>query len=150
MWSAIGGAIDEDGFYIAGDEAGTFAVTATDTTSGVQGHATVTIVEATATAVEDEAEVPETFVLHPNYPNPFNPTTTIPYDVPLMSTVTLEVYDVLGRRVARLVKAEQPAGRHQVAWRADRLASGVYFVRMVAEARSGRPFIAVQKVVLVK
>ena len=135
-----------------------FAVTETDTTIFISGHEpivfsgveTVLIADPSPVAVEDEADVPAAFALHSTYPNPFNPTTTIPYDVPAASAVTLEVYDVLGVRVGRLVEARQAPGRYQVAWQADHLASGVYFVRLVAEARSGRPFIAVQKVVLVK
>ena len=135
-----------------------FAITETDTTIVISGHApivfsgveTILVEDPSPVAVEDEADVPAAFALYATYPNPFNPTTTIPYDVPRASTVTLEVYDVLGVRVARLVEAEQAPGRYQVAWRADHLASGVYFVRLVAEARPGRPFSAVQKVVLVK
>ena len=152
LWRTDGSEIDEAGVFSAGNATGTFTITATDTVFGVQSQAHVIVLDATVTAVEEHEDLPETFVLHVNYPNPFNPTTTIPYQIPVASRVTLAVYDVLGRRVATLVDAEQAAGRHQVGWRADRFASGVYFVRMVAEARSGghRPFIAMQKVVLVK
>ncbi|NBC18496.1 MAG: T9SS type A sorting domain-containing protein, partial [Bacteroidetes bacterium] len=105
---------------------------------------TVVIDVSEGTATEDETR-PDVFQLHPNYPNPFNPTTTIRYDVSAPSPVTLEVLDVLGRRVALLVDEVQRPGRHRVRWRAGALPGGVYFVRMQADA-----FSAVRQVVLAK
>ena len=80
----------------------------------------------TATALAPPAETPNGFVLHPNFPNPFNPITTIAYDLPQHAEVRLAVYDVLGREVAVLVEAMQPAGRHEVTVDARAWASGLY------------------------
>lgn len=88
--------------------------------------------------------------LLPNYPNPFARTTTIEYALPERQEVRLEVYDVLGRRVALLAEGEQAAGFHQVRWGgrgADgrQLASGVYLVRLTAG-----PYAATQRLTLVR
>ena len=87
----------------------------------------------TATATEDEAGMPEAFMLHGAYPNPFNPTTTIAYDLPEAAEVMLLVYDVLGRQVHHQLIGQQPAGaQHQVMFEAQGLASGTYLYRVVA------------------
>ena len=64
--------------------------------------------------------------------------------------VRLEVFDVLGRRVAVLFDGTQGGGRHTVVWEAGRLASGLYLVRMEAEATSGQRFAGVQKMILLR
>ncbi|HUN65542.1 MAG TPA: T9SS type A sorting domain-containing protein, partial [Bacteroidota bacterium] len=76
--------------------------------------------------------VPSTYALRENYPNPFNPTTTIGYDVPEEQRVKLAVYNVLGQLVATLVDEERSAGRYSVTWDAGGMPSGVYFCRMEA------------------
>ena len=76
--------------------------------------------------------VPRRFELYQNFPNPFNPSTTIKYDLPKESRVKIVVYDVLGREVARLADEMKKAGSYQVVWDANRLASGVYFYRIQA------------------
>jgi hypothetical protein len=85
------------------------------------------------------------FVLDQNYPNPFNPSTVIDYQLPVVSHVTLKVYDVLGRLVATLVDEKQTAGEHSASFDARRLASGVYFCRLVAGSQ-----IATRKMILLK
>ena len=87
-------------------------------------------------AVADAEVLPSTFALHANYPNPFNPATTIAYDLPRASQVRLAVYDMLGREVARLVDGLRAAGRHAVGFEAGDLASGVYLYRLEAGAWS--------------
>ena len=79
------------------------------------------------------SDVPTVVELHQNYPNPFNPITTIEYGVPNAGPVTLEVFDILGRKVTTLVKREtmQP-GRYQVRFDASQLASGMYLYRLAA------------------
>jgi hypothetical protein len=73
---------------------------------------------------------PSTFALDQNFPNPFNPTTTIRYQVPLDSRVALRVYDILGREVQTLVDEAKPAGFHEATMNATTVASGVYFCRL--------------------
>ncbi len=81
---------------------------------------------------EDDTGLPDRFTLEPNYPNPFNPVTTIRFALPSAERVTLDVYDVVGRRVARLIDARLPAGLHEVRWNANRFASGMYLYRIRA------------------
>lgn len=76
--------------------------------------------------------LPRAFALHPATPNPFNPQTTLHYDLPAAGRVRLAVYDVRGRLVRELVNGERPAGRHTVALDARDLPSGVYLVRLTA------------------
>ena len=83
---------------------------------------------------------PSAFALDGNYPNPVRAQTTIAFDLPEQTDVTLSVYDVMGRKVATLVDQSMPAGSHDVAWQGrgqngQALASGVYFVRLQAGER---------------
>jgi predicted peptidase len=73
---------------------------------------------------------PKEINLSQNYPNPFNPSTTIKYQLPTKSSVRLEVFNILGQRVATLVNAEQQAGNYQVPFDAKMLSSGMYFYRI--------------------
>jgi hypothetical protein len=90
-------------------------------------------VEAHATSVA----VATTFALHANYPNPFNPETTIAFDLPQAGSVELQVFDLLGQTVRTLVAQELSAGTHQMLWRGvddrgQQVSSGVYFYRLKA------------------
>lgn len=78
---------------------------------------------------------PETFALGQNYPNPFNPVTVIPISIPIEAQVSLQVYDILGRRVAVLVNEQLRPGHYNITFEANRFASGVYFVRMVSDGQ---------------
>jgi len=97
--------------------------------------------------VEVNLDVPDTYSLMQNYPNPFNPETTLRYQLPEASSVKLEVYDVLGRKVATLVDAKQEAGRYTVRFNAAAygLASGIYFYRL-----SAGKFVETKKMLLQK
>ena len=81
-------------------------------------------------AEESGENLPGHFTLEQNYPNPFNPETVISFRLPERSDVTLEVYDLLGRRVATLVDDQFSAGTYQVNWDATEQASGVYIYRL--------------------
>ena len=79
--------------------------------------------------------LPERFELGANYPNPFNPSTLIPYQLPVPMRVRLEVFNLLGQRIATLVDGQQPAGFHTAAWDATDAAgravgAGVYLYRL--------------------
>ncbi len=78
----------------------------------------------------------EKFTLYQNFPNPFNPTTAIGYDVPVRAHVTLVVYDILGRRVETLVDAERQPGHYEVTFDASALPSGVYLCMIQVESFS--------------
>ncbi len=80
----------------------------------------------------EENELPGQFVLHQNFPNPFNPTTSIRFDIARTGHVKLEVFDIIGRRVMTLVDGERSVGVHIVSFDARRLSSGVYMYRMVS------------------
>ncbi len=90
-------------------------------------------------------QVPHSFALLPPYPNPFNATTTIEFELPRSADVSLKVYDMQGRLVTTLVDEVAAAGVHSVSWSCVECASGLYFVRMNAGG-----FVATQKLMLVK
>lgn len=90
------------------------------------------ILRLTATGIEQIAEIPIQFSLSLNYPNPFNASTVIQYNLPLSSDVTLDIYNLLGRRVETLIDKPQPAGYHQAIWIADGFSSGMYFYKITA------------------
>jgi hypothetical protein len=87
--------------------------------------------------------LPKEFVLENNFPNPFNPSTTIRYGLPRKSQVSLTVYNTLGQQVSQLVSGEQEAGYHEVRFDASGLSSGVYFYRL-----STSSFVETKKLLL--
>lgn len=92
-----------------------------------------------------EIGLPTVFSLSQNYPNPWNPTTTIRYGLPYSSFVTLTVYNTLGQEVVQLVNEQQQPGYYEAVLRGDKLASGVYFYRLNAGN-----FSSVKKLLLLK
>ncbi|NUQ40146.1 MAG: T9SS type A sorting domain-containing protein [Calditrichaceae bacterium] len=83
------------------------------------------------------SSMPQTYALHQNFPNPFNPETIIQFDLPMNGAVTLKIYDIRGRLVKTLADGEFPAGTHRVKWdgrdeRGNEAASGVYLYHFVA------------------
>ncbi len=97
------------------------------------------------TGIKDMTELPKKFALYPAYPNPFNPNTTIQFDLPKQSLVTLKVYNILGEDVATLFEKQMNAGRHKYVWNANNLASGIYFYRLYTDE-----FIKVRKIILLR
>ncbi|MAP71621.1 MAG: hypothetical protein CMF81_07100 [Candidatus Marinimicrobia bacterium] len=100
--------------------------------------------------VLDIKPVPKEFALHNNYPNPFNPVTTINYDLAKEGNVSLVVYDIMGREVIRLNDSFMPAGYHTVRWNARNqygmeVSAGVYFYHIQAG-----DFVKTQKMILLK
>ncbi len=94
-----------------------------------------------------ETRLPGEFSLFPNYPNPFNPTTSIRFALPRQAHVTLAVYNILGEKVMELVNGEVETGYHEVRFDGSPLFQGlgVYFYRMEAGA-----FVQIQKSMLLK
>lgn len=89
--------------------------------------------------------IPRHFSLEDNYPNPFNPTTTIQYRLPRTTAVHISIYNMKGQRITTLVDGEIEAGYHKVIWEARDVSSGVYFYRISADEYS-----AVGKCLLIK
>ncbi len=77
--------------------------------------------------------IPTKFELSNNYPNPFNPTTTIEFQIPIRTQVLLTIYDILGREVSKLVDSELSAGKYKFIFDASNLPSGLYFYRLTAD-----------------
>jgi hypothetical protein len=90
-------------------------------------------------------EVPAEFTLAQNFPNPFNPSTTIKYELPKASDVRLSVFDILGREVSVLVNERRDAGVHEEKFDGSNLASGLYLYRLQA-----RDFVQTRKLLLVR
>ncbi len=95
-------------------------------------------------------EVSNTFKLSQNYPNPFNPVTRISFTLPEYSKVSIKVYDLIGREVRTLVSENMNIGTFMIDFNGSDLASGVYFVRMIADGRSGARFSDTKKMLLIK
>jgi hypothetical protein len=103
----------------------------------------------------DALQTPVKFTLEQNFPNPFNPSTSINYNLPFDSKVTLEVYNIIGKRVSLLVNEEQSAGYYSVNYNASTLnkniSSGVYFYKITAvEKATGNNFSSIKKMMLLK
>jgi hypothetical protein len=95
--------------------------------------------------VRNYNEVVTSYELFANYPNPFNPTTTIRYQLPQAGKASLKIFDILGREVQTLVDEVQISGSYSVNFNASSLASGVYFYRL----QSGN-FVSTKKMLMVK
>jgi hypothetical protein len=98
------------------------------------------------TAVDDKNPLPKVFALRGNYPNPFNPTTRIAFDIPKQTVVSLTVYNALGAKVAEILdQAPYDPGSHVITFNGSNLASGIYFYRLRTPE-----FNSVKKMVLLK
>ncbi len=109
------------------------------------------VVSTTAVGVDDIETIPGQFALHQNYPNPFNPSTQISFDIPTgMEHVTLNIYNILGKKVNTLVNGVMNPGRYTMEWDAidsdgNSLASGIYFYELRSPS-----FIARKKMLLIR
>jgi flagellar hook assembly protein FlgD len=93
--------------------------------------------------------------LSQNYPNPFNPLTTIKYQLPEAAEIELVIYNILGQEIYTLINGKKQAGYHSQAWNAtdqygNAVASGLYIYRLDAKGVSGRKFVQVKKMVVLK
>jgi photosystem II stability/assembly factor-like uncharacterized protein len=99
--------------------------------------------------------IPESYSLKQNYPNPFNPTTSIEFSLPVAADVELNIFNILGQKVATLINEQRSAGYHSVVWNADdsngrKLSSGIYFYMLKASGIDGNEFQKIKKMVLLK
>ena len=95
-------------------------------------YATIKYVQTSVSVKERESSTPRSYWLSQNFPNPFNPTTTIRYAIPQTGYVELKVYNLAGQEVATLVSEKKVAGEHEVQWNPTKLPSGVYVYRLQA------------------
>ena len=93
----------------------------------------------------DGGIIPYEFALFNNYPNPFNPITTIKFSIPETQQATLKIYNLMGREVVTLIDQELHPGYHTTKWNAGSMASGVYFYRLISGKESLK-----QKMILLK
>ncbi len=138
------------GEYIADFSWSVWADDGYDQVEASNGPRVITVDVGWYLGIDDVAAIPGVFALHQNYPNPFNPVTTIRYDVPEQSHVTMEIYNLLGQRVATLVNGIQEPGYHAILWNGTNMngaamSSGMYFYHIQAG-----DFRAVKKLILVK
>jgi len=93
----------------------------------------------------ESGTIPKDFTLSQNFPNPFNPSTVIKYQLPKESFVTIKIYDLLGRDVKTLVKEEKSTGSYSVKFNSANLPSGIYLYRLQAG-----DFVQTRKMILLK
>jgi hypothetical protein len=115
-----------------------------DTEGQFEYYGTIVEINNTVAGVE-ELNIPEEYSLFQNFPNPFNPVTTIKYGLPENAKVFIEVYNIIGQRIAVLVNEEQISGYHSVEFSGNSLSSGLYIYRMVTNEYS-----SVKKLMLLK
>ncbi len=120
-------------------------IVAWDRRAMIAGNQAMFKSKAKESLVKQNVSLPKAFALDANYPNPFNPSTTISYALPGTASVSLKVYDVMGREIAELVNETKPAGFYKITFDASKLASGVYIYRIEAGE-----FVQSRKMVLVK
>ena len=141
------------GFFVASASNTQLRATVSETIVGTttgptfaigSGFLVDSLVGRITTKVIDLGTMPSAYALMQNFPNPFNPITTIHYELPKATKVSLKVYDVLGREVATLAHDYLRAGYYQVQWNAN-VASGIYFYRLQTEE-----FVETKKMILLK
>ncbi len=111
-----------------------------------EGIELIKILKTTPTVVErSNGDIPGTFTLFTNYPNPFNPSTTIKYHLQKSDNVTLIIYNISGQEIERLVNEFQTIGEHEITWHPKALSSGIYFCKLQAGEFSETNKLILQK-----
>lgn len=121
LWTAPAAGTGTATLYLAGHQG---------STSGANTEIMLSATEM-ASSIDDEPDVPTNFAILNNYPNPFNPQTTFHYELPQSGHVTIDIYDIQGKKVATLFDGVSEAGKHELTWNASAQPSGIYFCRLV-------------------
>jgi Secretion system C-terminal sorting domain len=98
----------------------------------------------------ESSNLPNSYYLGNNYPNPFNPSTTIKFGLPQQSEVTITIFNVLGQKVFEETAKSLAAGIHSFSFDASQLSSGIYIYNIRAVGANGKNFVASKKMVLLK
>jgi photosystem II stability/assembly factor-like uncharacterized protein len=115
-------------------------------TAGTSSWSTIFNFTVSATGTNTvSSELPKEYMLYNNYPNPFNPTTKIKFDIPKNGLTKIAIYDVLGREVKTLVNENLTAGTYEIQWNATSYASGIYFYKMISNG-----YTSIKKMALIK
>jgi beta-glucosidase len=134
--------------------AGTYPILVGSSSRDIRLQGQVTIGGSTSVNLSNaEQSLPVAFKLQQNFPNPFNPTTIIEYQLPGVGTrfiVSLKIYDMLGREIIQLVNAQQESGYHQTVFDARSLASGLYMYRLTAMDKENNQHTFQKKMLLLK
>ncbi len=145
--------VDAIGTSISGygtDFSGLWASGYTATENGLQGNFSVTRINSELiVGISNNTELPDRFNLNQNFPNPFNPVTSIDFEIPFTGNTELTVFDINGKTVDVLVNESKPAGKYSVSFNASNLPSGVYLYKLKTVS-GGRSYESVKKMTLVK
>ncbi|MCX6121820.1 MAG: T9SS type A sorting domain-containing protein [Ignavibacteriales bacterium] len=138
-----------DTAYLTGLTGGTtyrFKISAIDLSNNESAYSDTVAVQTTIAGVSrDQSTIPTSYALNQNFPNPFNPSTTIKFDLPKTGFTTLKIYNMLGQEIATLVNDVKLTGRYTVQWNGSNMTSGLYFYKLI----SGE-FIQVKKMQFIK
>ena len=127
------------------DPSGNVYVAGTSSFGNTSVYTVIKYVQTPTSVREISPAIPSSFALEENYPNPFNPTTAISYQLSANGLVSLKVFNLLGQEVAVLVNEEKPAGTYRATWDAGKMPSGVYFYRLNAGE-----FVETKKMILLR
>ena len=147
IFNSLGGKIAFYGMSTLGSNKILVVATRVDTPQFTNGDVYGKFIQSSTTGISENAAnlTPKMFSLSQNYPDPFNPTTTISFSLPSQSFVSLKVYDIIGREVATIISGEMSAGTYSRQWNATKMSSGIYFYRL----QSGS-YTQTKKLVLLK
>lgn len=135
QWTAPAPGTGTVNLYLAGHQG---------STGGANTDLVLTSVEMTS-VIDDELNLPTKIAVLNNYPNPFNPQTTIHFEIPNSSHVRLEIFDIQGKKVANLFDGIGEAGKHNLVWNGSQQPSGIYFCRLVTDNESIAKMITLLK-----
>jgi len=101
-------------------------------------------------SAEIDGPVVREFALYQNHPNPFNPSTTISFSLPVESNVIIRLFNILGQQIAQIINSDFSAGNHKVEFNAQELSTGAYIYTLEARGVDGKSFVSTKKMILMK